>query len=188
MSTRAEILQKRREAGLPHWKPSQRRRLTECIKAGCTIAYWNSDAWGRSANNGNTEIEPARAGVVHTCKGPLQLCGPGALHATMTPHKWRGTRVWVVALHGEVKSQDDKVGALKREILGEVLPNESWISPSVCVRIRSSGHADLRGADLRGADLYGADLRGANLYGANLYGADLRGWERSDDGFARRKQ
>jgi uncharacterized protein YjbI with pentapeptide repeats len=58
--------------------------------------------------------------------------------------------------------------------------------------------ADLRGADLRGAHLGGADLRGANLRGAHLGGADLRGahlggadlggWERSDDGFARRKQ
>jgi hypothetical protein len=56
-------------------------------------------------------------------EGPLQLCGPGALHATMNPDKWKGDRLWLVALHGEVQFQDDKVGALKREILAEVEMN-----------------------------------------------------------------
>jgi uncharacterized protein YjbI with pentapeptide repeats len=53
--------------------------------------------------------------------------------------------------------------------------------------------ANLRGANLRGAYLVGADLRGAYLRGAYLRGAYLRdanlgGWERGEDGYARRKR
>jgi hypothetical protein len=167
--TREEILEKRRALGYPHWKPSQRRRLAELIDQGVTIAYWNSDAHGRPANGG-TGRDPVRPGLVQEIAGPLALCGPRALHATKEPHRWRGARVWIVALHGEVQWQGDKCGALKREVLGEVLPEESWVSPSAAVRI---GGANLSRAYLRGAYLIGADLYGANLYGANLVGAYL---------------
>jgi len=47
--------------------------------------------------------------------------------------------------------------------------------------------ADLSRADLSRADLSYADLSGADLAGANLSGADLGDWERSPDGFARKK-
>jgi hypothetical protein len=52
--------------------------------------------------------------------GPLALYGPHALHATLTPHKWKGERLWIVALIGEVIRDETKMGALKREIIGEV--------------------------------------------------------------------
>jgi len=58
---------------------------------------------------------------VQTIKGPLRLCGSGALHATAIPPKWRGERVWIVAMKGDVIWDDDKCGALCREILGECL-------------------------------------------------------------------
>jgi uncharacterized protein YjbI with pentapeptide repeats len=76
-----------------------------------------------------------------------------------------------VALFGEVQKEGDKLGALKREILGEILPNEC-LDDSIGVRI---GRKDLSGADLSGAYLSGADLNGANLSRADLSGADLNG-------------
>jgi hypothetical protein len=41
------------------------------------------------------------------------------LHATFRPEKWKGAKVWVVALFGEVVVEENKIGALHREILGE---------------------------------------------------------------------
>lgn len=38
----------------------------------------------------------------------------------MKPDKWQGERVWVVALFGEVRYQDDKMWGLHREIIGEI--------------------------------------------------------------------
>jgi hypothetical protein len=60
--------------------------------------------------------------MVEEIKGPLEVCTPNALHATLSPWKWKGERCFVVALIGEVQEQEDKMGALKREILAEV-PN-----------------------------------------------------------------
>ena len=60
-------------------------------------------------------------GKVETIAGPLSLCTHRALHATFIPPKWKGERVWIVALIGEVATKDDKVGALTREIIGEAL-------------------------------------------------------------------
>jgi hypothetical protein len=60
-------------------------------------------------------------GLVEIVAGPLEICTHHALHATRLPPKWEGERVWVVALFGEIQEQDDKLGALQREILGECL-------------------------------------------------------------------
>jgi hypothetical protein len=39
----------------------------------------------------------------------------------LKPEKWKGERLWVVALFGELQfADDDKVGALEREIIGEI--------------------------------------------------------------------
>jgi len=57
--------------------------------------------------------------VVHTAPGPLNLCNPGTLHATLLPPKWKGERWWIVALIGDVIGDEEKYGALTREILGE---------------------------------------------------------------------
>jgi hypothetical protein len=83
------------------------------------IAFWRSDAQGQSANGGHHRMEPARVGLTHEVKGPLRLCSPNALHASLTPQQWEGDRWWVVALHEPVKSDGTKVGSLKRTFLEE---------------------------------------------------------------------
>jgi hypothetical protein len=104
------------------WPEPQRQRLDAVKAEGATIAFWRSDAAGQPTNDGG-EIESAAPGVVHLAAGPLNLCHPGTLHATFMPPKWSGERWWIVAMHGETieDGQDDKIGALKREILGECL-------------------------------------------------------------------
>ena len=66
-------------------------------------------------------MEQAAPGVVHKTDGPLNLCNQGTLHATFIPTKWKGERYWIVALMGTVIGDDDKMGALTREIIGECL-------------------------------------------------------------------
>ena len=160
---------------MTHWATEQQTRLSDLMKDPLvTISYWCSDQHGYPANGGSSE--PVYSGLIQEISGPLEICTPNALHATTFPHKWKGCRVWIVALFGEVQKEGDKLGALKREILGEILPNEC-LDDSIGVRI---GRKDLSGADLRGANLIranliGADLRGAYLSRAYLSGADLRG-------------
>ena len=101
------------------WQPAQRARLAELEKAGAIIAYWRSDKDGRASNGGRND--PVGPGTVEKIAGPLQLCTSRALHATLKPEKWKGERWWIVALIGEVAKDDDKMGALQREIIGECL-------------------------------------------------------------------
>ena len=111
-------------ATIPHfaskWTPEQQERLRSAQDAGLQLAFWCSDRNGQPANNGG-KIEPAAPGVIHTSPGPLSVCSRGTLHATLLPPKWKGERWWIVAMHGEVAWDDDKCGALKREIIGEAL-------------------------------------------------------------------
>jgi hypothetical protein len=103
------------------WTSSQQKRLSECEFEGLTIAYWRSTSTGNPANGGS-DIKAAAPGIIHRSDGPLELCRSGTLHATFIPPKWKGERWWVVAMHGEIASDcSDKIGALKREILGECL-------------------------------------------------------------------
>jgi hypothetical protein len=103
------------------WPEEQRKRYEEAKAAGLTIAFWRSTQAGGPANGGR-KIEPAAPGVIHTAPGPLRLCESDTLHATFLPPKWQGERWWIVAMHGEVLDDgSDKIGALKREILGEAL-------------------------------------------------------------------
>jgi hypothetical protein len=79
-----------------------------------------SDALGRPCNGGSgTKAAP---GLVEEIPGPLQICTRNALHATRSPGKWKGQRMWVVALYGDVQYDEDgdKYGALKREFLAEL--------------------------------------------------------------------
>ena len=93
-------------------------------QSGGRVAWWRSDADGCSANGGGGSGTPAHLGVVEEVAGPLELCTDRALHATTAPWAWRGKRLWIVALYGEVQERDEnKLGALKREILAEVRPN-----------------------------------------------------------------
>lgn len=99
---------------------AQRARLVALEKAGARIAYWRSTRDGRAANNGSNA--PVRPGTIETETGPLRdSCGKGQLHATLIPSKWKGERWWIVALIGEVRGDDDKMWALRREIIGECL-------------------------------------------------------------------
>src|ERR1041385_3436106 len=84
-----------------------------------TLALWKSDADGKPANGGSSD-EPARPGLRQTTQGPLSLCHKGTLHATLEPERWKGERLWIVALEGEVVGDAEKMGALTREILCEV--------------------------------------------------------------------
>ena len=166
------------------WTPRQRNHLRRLIRQGATIAYVCTDRHGRPSNGGPcTHAWQVRPGLVQTVQGPLELCGPRALHGTIEPHRWAGDRVWVAGFVGEILRSNDKVGALRREIVGEVF-QETALSPSVAIRIGAraclSGaclseailsEAILSGANMSGANLYGAHLDGANLSGANLDGA-----------------
>ena len=164
-----------------HWTAAQMQRLSDLLDQGVEIAYWNSDAYARPANGGtgNTQVYP---GLVQEIPGPLKLCGSGALHATLHPHKWTGCRVWLVALFGSVQKEQNKLGALKREILGEILPEEAIFDAGLACRLgiknfsgANLSRADLSRAYLSRADLSRANLSGAILSGANLYGANLSG-------------
>ena len=101
------------------WSATQRARLAELEKLGAKIAFWRSGDDGRACNGGSNN--PVAPGVVETSPGPLSLCERGTLHATLIPPKWKGSRWWIVALIGEVVGDDEKYGALTREIIGEAL-------------------------------------------------------------------
>jgi uncharacterized protein YjbI with pentapeptide repeats len=109
-------------------------------------------------------------GLVQKIAGPLEICSPRALHGTFEPHRWRGERVWLAGFVGDVQRQEDKLGSLHREIVGEIFP-ETALSHSVGARI---GLKNLRGADLQRANLYGANLQSADLQSADLQSADLQ--------------
>ena len=102
------------------WPVPQQTHFKALMARGVPIAYWRSNDNGASANGGKALV-PAAPGVVHREKGPLGLCQVGTLHATYLPPKWKGERVWIVALHGTVIGDDEKMGCLEREILGECL-------------------------------------------------------------------
>ena len=167
------------------------------MRDGAVIAYVVTDKHGRPSNGGPATREwQVRSGLVQTVQGPLEICGPRALHGTRSPHKWFGERVWVAGFVGEVQKEEDKIGSLQREIIGEVYP-ETAVDPSAGVRIgcrnlkyanlkyanlayanleyANLACANLKYANLAYANLACANLRGANLTGANLTGANLRG-------------
>jgi len=101
------------------WSREQRERLAALKKAGAKICYWRSNPDGTPANGGRAA--PVKVGDVQKEAGPLTLCSRGTLHATLIPPKWNGDRWWIVAIKGEVVGDDEKYGALEREILGEAL-------------------------------------------------------------------
>ncbi len=159
-----------------HWKVEQQERLLQLMNDGVQIAYYNTDAHGFPCNNkppnGYWDLMwKAEPGKIQKVSGPLKICSANALHATLEPHLWMGSRVWMVAMHGEIQWAEDKCASLKREILGEILPHETFC-PKVGIRI---GRKDLSGAKLYRAKLSRANLSEANLSGANLSGADLPG-------------
>jgi hypothetical protein len=85
---------------------------------GQFLAFWKSDDSGRPSNGGSGTV--ASNGLVEKIDGPLKICTRRALHATTDPTKYYGDRVWLVDMRGELQFQDDKVGALEREIICEL--------------------------------------------------------------------
>jgi hypothetical protein len=99
------------------WTEAQRARMEELRALGAKICFWRSKKDGTAIHG--RKIEAARPGLVQEVKGPLELCSNRALHGTLIPPKWDGDRLWIVALIGETVGDDEKYGALKREIIGE---------------------------------------------------------------------
>ena len=93
-------------------------------KAGAALAFWRSRPDGRPANGGTGEAR--KAGDVEEIAGPLELCSRNALHGTLQPRKWRGEKLWAVALYPPYEQEDDKIGSLKREILCE-MKDMDWL-------------------------------------------------------------
>ena len=83
-----------------------------------TLAFWWSDEQGKPCNGGSGQ--PVKAGDTQEVKGPLELCSHRALHATQEFHKWKGDRLWVVAMHHPIESDGEKLGSLKRTIIAEI--------------------------------------------------------------------
>ena len=106
------------EAQIQTWPTSQQSRFKEAYATATALAFWKSGVDGMPLNGG-TSKDAARPGLVQKISGPLEICSR-ALHATMHPDKWKGERLWVVALWGEVVWQEDKCAGLKREIIGEI--------------------------------------------------------------------
>ena len=107
-------------SGSGYWRMIfEKLQLNLATYADCFIAFWKSDKDGLPSNGGGGSV-PAFAEMKQKIDGPLQLCTRNALHATLHPEKWKGERLWVVALKGELAIADDKIGALEREILAEV--------------------------------------------------------------------
>lgn len=92
-----------------------RHRLNDYV----FFAYWKSDKYGFPANGG-TSARLAHPGMIEEVIGPLKICTQNALHATMQPESWKGERIWLVAMYGELFFEDDVIGALKREIICEL--------------------------------------------------------------------
>ena len=102
------------------WSDAQRARLKTLTDSGAKICFWLSSKNATACNGGHNE--PVRPGTVECVQeGPLSICSKNALHGTLIPPKWEGERWWIVALIGEVQGDDEKYGALVREIIGECL-------------------------------------------------------------------
>jgi hypothetical protein len=83
-----------------------------------TVVFWKCDKDGSPANGGSGT--KAAVGLVEEIDGPLKVCTAKALHGTLNPGKWKGSHWWIVALHGEVQTDTDKFGALKRTFLADL--------------------------------------------------------------------
>lgn len=95
------------------------KKAKELEQAGAILAFWWSDKDGKPCNSGTGG--PRKVGMIEEEKGPLVPCQKGALHATLDPTRWRGERIWVVAMYPPIRHVDgDKVASLKREILADV--------------------------------------------------------------------
>ena len=100
---------------LPEARKAHAKKL---VSDGARIAYWRSGKDAKPSNGG--KADPVDVGTIQKIEGPLKICTAQALHATYRLDQWKGDRIWLVALKGKVVEQDDKLGALEREILAEL--------------------------------------------------------------------
>src|SRR3989304_319571 len=100
-----------------YWMRTLPRFAPAAEKAGAILAYWRSHADGTPANGGGGT--KARVGLVEEISGPLAICTKNALHGTLDPPKWRGDRLWIIALYPPWQFQGDKVASLKREFIAD---------------------------------------------------------------------
>jgi hypothetical protein len=95
-------------------------RAARLLNEGATVSFWRSNKAGEPANGGSGP--KGYPGLIEEIAGPLEICTKRALHATTKPWKWKGERLWIVALYPPIQTDDDKIGSLKREIICEI-PN-----------------------------------------------------------------
>ena len=88
------------------------------IPDNTTLAFWRSNKDGTPSNGGRSL--PVKEGDIQKENGPLVLCSPGTLHATLKPERWSGDRIWLVALVGKVVGDHEKYGCLERHIIKDV--------------------------------------------------------------------
>ena len=93
-----------------------------------TPAFWRSSSAGQPCNGGSGSS--AYIGKVDRVASPMRPCTNRALHGTLNPSKWKGERLWIVVMRGEiVVVDDDKIAATEREIVAEVdLPNRRIVT------------------------------------------------------------
>ena len=82
------------------------------------IAFWRCNDDNTSANGGSGTV--AKEGLTETTKGPLKICTCNALHGTLSPSNWKGSKWWLVALHEPVQKQGDKIASLKRTFIKDL--------------------------------------------------------------------
>ena len=93
------------------------KKISALKKIGVVLAYWRSTANDEPANGGSGT--KAKVGLIEEIQGPLKICTKQALHGTLNPPKWKGEKIWIVALYPPVVWQEDKCASLKREFICE---------------------------------------------------------------------
>lgn len=97
------------------------KHYADAVARGARLAYWRSDRAGLPCNGGDPGGigGAAYVGERRVIQGPLVACTKQALHATLRPPRWNGSRLWLVALFGEVAGDAEKFAALERLIIAE---------------------------------------------------------------------
>jgi hypothetical protein len=107
-------------SGYGYWEIIAKPILADATasRVDYTFAFWKSGAKGEPCNGGSGK--PVKVGDIQEISGPLSICSQ-ALHGTLNPPDWKGERLWVVALSGEIARDGNKLGALRREIIAEIV-------------------------------------------------------------------
>jgi hypothetical protein len=82
---------------------------------GAVLAFWKSAGDGSPSNGGSGGCR--KPGDIEEIPGPLAICTKNALHATFHPPNHTGDKLWIVAMWPPFQTDNDKLGALKRQII-----------------------------------------------------------------------